>query len=124
MKQPTRLFVLFMMLTGCAYSPIIDPTGINHNQYALDKAECTVIADQVNTGGQAAGGTLFGAALGAALGAIIFAVTDNADAASTVALGAGIGGVSGGVEGASKGYETQANVVRNCLRGRGYNVLN
>ena len=41
-----------------------------------------------------------------------------------VARGAGAGGVVGGARGAASGEREKDQVLRNCLRGRGYRVLN
>ena len=38
--------------------------------------------------------------------------------------GAAIGAVSGGASGAAHGAESQIQIVRNCMAGRGYRVLN
>ena len=55
---------------------------------------------------------------GAAVGAAIGAITGSAG------RGAGIGAVTGGAESARISERERANVVSNCLRGRGYRVLN
>ena len=38
--------------------------------------------------------------------------------------GAGVGAVTGGVRGAREGVRETERVVKQCLRGRGYRVLN
>jgi hypothetical protein len=38
--------------------------------------------------------------------------------------GAGVGAVTGGVRGTQDGIREQEKVVKQCLRGRGYRVLN
>ena len=55
---------------------------------------------------------------GVVVGAAIGAITGNAG------QGAGIGAVTGGAESARISDREKANVVSNCLRGRGYRVLN
>jgi len=52
------------------------------------------------------------------VGAAIGAITGSAG------RGAGIGAVTGGAESARISERERANVVSNCLRGRGYRVLN
>jgi hypothetical protein len=37
---------------------------------------------------------------------------------------AGVGAVGGGVQGAASGMRERDQVIHNCLRGRGYRVLN
>lgn len=104
------------VLAACsgASGPIIDTKGVDLAQYERDKAECEAYATQVSTG-QAVGR---GAAGGAAVGAAIGAITGSAG------RGAGIGAVTGGAESARISDRERANVVSNCLRGRGYRVLN
>lgn len=53
----------------------------------------------------------------AALGAI-------AGNSGTAERAAGVGGVIGGAKGAGSGLRERDRVVKNCLRGRGYRVLN
>ena len=58
-------------------------------------------------------GALTGAAVGAAVG--------NSDTAQRAA---GAGAVVGGAKGTGRGVAERDRVVRNCLRNRGYAVLN
>ena len=104
------------VLAACsgASGPIIDTKGVDLAQFERDKAECEGFASQVSTG-QAVGR---GAAGGAAVGAAIGAITGSAG------RGAGIGAVTGGAESARISDRERANVLSNCLRGRGYRVLN
>lgn len=114
------LVVLFaaMTLGGCASQRVIvDTKGMDMSRYNQDYAECETYAGQVNTGGQVARSAGFGAAVGAALAAIFGNSGD-------VARGAGAGGVVGGAKGAVRGDQEKSQVLRNCLRGRGYRVLN
>jgi outer membrane lipoprotein SlyB len=116
------LLILLVAVTvsaaGCARNKVIvDTKNTNMAQYEQDYAECETYAGQVSTGKQAAKGAGFGAAIGAALGAIFGNST-------SVAQGAGAGGVVGGARGAVGGEREKDQVLRNCLRGRGYRVLN
>jgi hypothetical protein len=107
-----------LLAAGCANrNIIIDPKGVNMTQYNQDLSECTALAEQVNVGGQTAGRALAGAAVGAAIGAAV----GNSD---TAQRGAGVGAVAGGAEGAGRAASEKQAVVRNCLRNRGYSVLN
>lgn len=106
-----------VFLSGCRSAPIVDTQGVDMSRYAQDKVQCESYAAQVSTGGTAAKGAGFGAAIGAALGAIFGNST-------SVARGAGAGGVVGGAKGAARGEGEKDQVLRNCLRGRGYRVLN
>jgi hypothetical protein len=106
--------VTFLGACSGASGPIVDTKGVDMARYERDKAECEAYASQVSTG-QAVGK---GAAGGAVVGAAIGAITGNAG------QGAGIGAVTGGAESARISDREKANVVSNCLRGRGYRVLN
>ena len=100
---------------GCASKkPIIDTTNVDMKQYERDLAECEEVATQVDTGGRAAESAAAGAAVGAAQGAIW------GSAGKSAASGAVTGG-AGGLYAAD--YET-ARVIKNCMRNRGYAVLN
>lgn len=111
-------FLIALGVAGCASNRVIvDTKGVDMSRYDQDYAECQTYAGQVNTGGQVAKSAGFGAAVGAALGAIFGNSSD-------VARGAGAGGVVGGAKGAVRGDSEKGQVLRNCLRGRGYRVLN
>jgi hypothetical protein len=105
------------LLAACsgASGPIVDTKGLDLAQYERDKAECEAYATQVSTGQAVAKGAAGGAAVGAAIGAI---------ASGDAGRGAGIGAVTGGAESARIATNEKTTVVRNCLRGRGYHVLN
>lgn len=113
------LIVMFLGLAACS-SPkriIIDEQGVDMAQYQQDLQACQVYAKEVDAGKQAASGAVGSAVVGAAIGAI---VGDS----RTVAKAAGVGGVTGAVRGAGKAGQEKSQIVRNCLRGRGYKVLN
>lgn len=119
---PVRMVGLVLLvvlgLGACAGKRVIvDTKGVDMSRYQQDYAECENYAAQVNSGGQVARSAGFGAAVGAALGAIFGNSRD-------VARGAGAGGVVGGAKGAVRGDNEKTQVLRNCLRGRGYRVLN
>ena len=52
---------------------------------------------------------------------VLRAIAGNSDTAERAA---GVGGVIGGAKGAGSGLRERDRVVKNCLRGRGYRVLN
>lgn len=117
---------LLSILTGCAGHPassdfyrkvIVDTTGVNLAQYQQDLADCENYAAQVNTGSKVVTGAAGGAAIGGLLGAAI-------GNSQTTQKGAGAGAVTGGARGAFNSYEEKSRVVRNCMIGRGYSVLN
>jgi hypothetical protein len=114
---------LALALSGCArsYDPIVDRRGVSEAQYQADLADCRTYAEQVSPLEEAGGGALLGGAIGAALGAIAGAF--GGDAGGGAAVGAAVGGAGGGISGGLEGAEGQRQVIRNCMAGRGYNVL-
>ncbi|MEJ2415372.1 MAG: glycine zipper family protein [Exilibacterium sp.] len=114
----TCAILYFALLAGCAQQRIIiDKKGVSMQQYLQDKAECETYAEEVSIAASAGTGAARGAVLGGAIGAIF-------GNANTAARGAGAGAVSGGAGGASKAEREKLRVVKNCLVGRGYRVLN
>ncbi|MBB3167925.1 glycine zipper family protein [Simiduia aestuariiviva] len=119
----TRLKLLavglsLLALSGCARNkPIVDTQGIDMVQYRQDLGECRAYAQEVNTGGKVAGGAAAGAVVGGAIGAVL-------NGTKGAQRGAGAGAVTGAARGAASGRQEKQQVVKNCLRGRGYRVLN
>jgi outer membrane lipoprotein SlyB len=107
------------LLSACAtYRPLVDMNDVtDRGQYEHDLADCQNFAAPVSPGASAGAGALFGAILGAALGA---AVGDHDLALEAARFGAVEGAVAGGAAGA----DTQVQIIRNCMSGRGYLVLN
>ncbi|MCZ6527647.1 MAG: YMGG-like glycine zipper-containing protein [Thermodesulfobacteriota bacterium] len=127
MKKLLILIPMFALIAvlGCqTYSPVIDPGSVQSgDRYYRDQAECRAIAKQGAPGWKdTAKDTAIGGGVGAGTGALIGAIAG--DAVKGLAFGAVIGGVAGGAKGiydSEKGYE---QIYRNCMTGRGYNVLN
>ena len=116
----TGFFLLLpLLLLACsnANHVIIDKDGVDMAQYQQDLSACQAYADEVNSGERVAKGAVGSAVIGAAIGAI---VGDS----RTVAKAAGVGGVVGAAGGAGRAGQEKSQIVRNCLRGRGYKVLN
>jgi hypothetical protein len=111
-----RCLVLALLLAGCAANPdpIVDMQGVDPVRYQQDLADCKTYKDQIRTEVGVAKGAAGGAAVGGAIGAI------TGDAAQ----GAGVGAVAGGAESARLNEREKQRVVKNCMRGRGYRVLN
>ena len=103
-----------LILAGCASKPIVDTYNVDMVQYQKDLADCEQIAKQVATGQITAKSAAFGAGVGAAYGVI----------GGGVGTGAATGAVSGGAGGLLKSDNEKAKVTKNCLRHRGYAVLN
>ena len=110
------LLIATVMVVGCSAhpDPIIDTQGVNMAMYERDLAECRQFAAQIQPAKGVAKGAVAGAAVGAAIGAI------NGNVADAAAVGA----VSGGATSAVKADEDKQDVVKRCLRGRCYKVLN
>jgi outer membrane lipoprotein SlyB len=105
-------------VSGCAgrqADVVIDPAGVDMERYQQDLAQCQQIAEQVRqkAGGSAAGGTVVGGAVGGIL-----------NGGEGAVKGAGVGMVLGGARGARATREEKQLVIKNCLRERGYKILN
>lgn len=119
LKVQFRVFwfcVAAALVSACAShpQPIIDTKGVNMAHYRADLAECRAYGDQVRIEKGVARGAAGGAAVGAATGAVVGDVAD----------GAGVGAILGGAKSARRGEDEKYRVIKNCLRGRGYKVLN
>lgn len=108
--------MLVALIAACAAypDPIIDTKGVDMKKYQQDLAECQTFKAPIKTEVGAAKGAAAGAAVGGATGA----VTGNP------AEGAGIGAIAGAARSAQLNEREKQQVVKNCLRGRGYKVLN
>ncbi len=112
------ILVALMLLAACSSQRIIvDQNGTDMSMYDRDLAECNVYAEQVPTEAEVARGAVGGAVLGGVIGAIV----DNSRTAGRLA---GAGSVTGAVGGGSKAKNEKDRVIKNCLRNRGYKVLN
>lgn len=119
MKKLIASIAVIAMLTGCAtrgagFSPMVDSKGKDGGDIASNTAECQQYAErQAGAGGGAIAGALIG-------GLLMAALAPGGYRNNWAASGALVGGASG----ASGANDSQENVVRNCLRGRGFSVLN
>lgn len=119
MKKLTAIALTAVLLCGCAtrgsnYIPIVDMQGKSQPGLDRDTTECQRYATQRI---DAAGGAVFGALAGALLGAALGSGTRYQGNL------AGQGAVMGGVGGAYEANQTQESIIKRCLAGRGYNVL-
>jgi uncharacterized protein YcfJ len=107
-----------MALIACGGKQIIiDEAQSDMTNYPHDLAECESYADQVSVAGDAGKGAVVGAVVGGLVGAAV-------GNSRTVQQGAGAGAVVGGAKGAGSGNREKQQVVKSCLRNRGYKVLN
>jgi hypothetical protein len=132
-KNKCGLATLLIALSSTSFANIIvDTQNIDTQKYHADMYECQTLSQQVDhqqtqsLGRDMLGSTAKGALLGAAGGAII-----GGSGSKGAKVGAGVGLVGGMLKHGSErrhaeqGYEyEQNNVMRNCMLGRGYNVLN
>ena len=111
-----KLIPLILLLAGCAANPdpIVDTRGVNMAQYEKDLADCKTYRQQIPTEAGVAKGAGAGAVVGAATGAI----------GGDVAKGAGYGAIAGSAKSAQLNEREKQRVVKNCMRYRGYRVLN
>jgi hypothetical protein len=103
-----------LLVSSCASKPIVDTYNVDMVQYQKDLADCEIIAEQVESGKITGKSAAFGAGVGTAYGVI------DGDIGSAAATGA----VTGGAGGLLKSDNEKAKVTKNCLRYRGYAVLN
>lgn len=111
-----KIFLLLspLLLNACASpGPIIDK-GVNFDpvQYERDYADCQAYQKQVRN--KAGGGALGGAIVGGLIGAITGDIGESA----------AVGAVAGGAGGVGDTAQEKRQVLHNCLRARGYKVLN
>ncbi len=124
MIKTAGVMLIAAVLAGCAgieeftgQEPIIDTQGIDLASLEQDKQECAAYADEVPVGRQAA----VAAGTGAVVGGVIGGIVGNSSTASRTA---GVGAASGAMSGTAGGLRDRQQVIRNCLLGRGYRVLN
>ena len=94
--------------------PIIDERGVNMDIYAADLEECNSYAEPISVGEGAAKGAAGGAAVGAATGVI----------GGDIYSGVGYGTIYGATRYGNEADRDKRMVVKRCLSGRGYRVLN
>jgi outer membrane lipoprotein SlyB len=110
--------ITIAVLAGCAAhpDPIIDTKGVDPDMLAQDWDECEAYTEEIDI----AAGVGKGAALGTAVGAATGAVSNGRD----VSEAAGLGGIYGGTRSGLDADREKQRVFKNCMRGRGYRVLN
>ena len=122
------LVALFLItLSGCVANnsgsifegskPIIDTQGVNMSQYEIDLEECSIFSEDISTGKSIDKGAVTGAAVGAVIEAITDDVRSRRDAIE-------VGAVSGGAQSGIRAVREKEQILKRCLRGRGYKVLN
>jgi hypothetical protein len=102
---------------GAPKQIIIDTQGVDMSGYHQDLADCENYARQIDVGAETRESVVEGAVVGGVIGAVL----GNHE---TAERSAGAGAVLGGVKGNKRARYEQERIVRRCLRGRGYKVLN
>lgn len=119
MKLTPFAIPLLLLMAACANSgadtrPIVGRPGPN---YEKDLAACQALAKQKD---YASGETATNTAVGAGLGAVIGGVTGDWAGAG---IGAGVGAAGGLGKSAIDTQNARGNIVKRCMSGRGYNVV-
>ena len=127
------LFAAMPMLAQAQNSTpnvIVDMQGVDQAQYNTDLQACQGTGTQVQTKEAQREGVVGTAARGAAVGAAAGAISGNSGSKGAK-TGAGVGVVAASSRNARNRREAKKQtknelemVVKNCMRGRGYNVLN
>ena len=108
---------LLAACAGASYRPMIDSRDVDMNKFEADLRDCQQYAAQVSGAGTNAA---IGATAGAIFGAVLAAAAGSRyDRGATARVGAVTGAASGGVQGETN----QRDVIRRCIAGRGYSVL-
>lgn len=119
-KLLTAAFFTLVITVACTTTSeiIIDDRGVDMAKYEDNLTDCEGFAEQVAVGEKTARGAASGAVIGGAIGSV--SDSRHHDAGE----GAAIGAITGGAKGLNEGERDKVRVVKNCLRGRGYRVLN
>jgi len=132
------LLLALLVFQGCASHitrdanarpTLVDPARTDMTAYQRDYGDCVALANQTDAGLAAENSAAAGAVAGALVGAVIGAVIGHAfnDTAAGARYGAALGGLDGGLGGAAGAYGAarvdQETALRNCLKGRGYNLI-
>ncbi len=109
---------------------IVDMEGVDPAQFNVDLQACQGAGTQVQAQNPEREAVVGTAARGAAIGAAAGAISGNSGSQGAK-TGAGVGVVAAGARNAKNRREAKSQtkeekdmVVKNCMRGRGYNVLN
>ena len=96
---------------------IIDTRGVDESVFKKDYSECSDFAKNIDLTER----TLKQGAVAGATGAAVGAIIGGEEAAKKIG---GSAAVLNAVEANLDGRNEQAMIIKNCLRGRGYKVLN
>ncbi len=105
------------LLDKSADQIIVDTKRLDLNEYERDLSECDALAQQINISKRTRDRAIGGVVVGSVVGAIL----SDSDSAKKIG---GTAGVVGGVKGHVQARKEQQKVIKRCLQGRGYKVLN
>ena len=119
------LYLNLCFVIGCAQTDlsdrndiaIIDTRGVDESVFKKDYSECSDFAKNIDLTDR----TLRQGAVAGATGAAVGAIIGGEEAAKKIG---GSAAVLNAVEANLDGRNEQAKIIKNCLRGRGYKVLN
>ena len=119
------LYLNLFFVVGCAQTDlsdrddiaIIDTRGVDESVFKKDYSECSDFAKNIDLTER----TLKQGAVAGATGAAVGAIIGGEEAAKKIG---GSAAVLNAVEANLDGRNEQAKIIKNCLRGRGYKVLN
>ena len=119
------LYLNLFFVVGCAQTDlsdrndiaIIDTRGVDESVFKKDYSECSDFAKNIDLTDR----TLRQGAVAVATGAAVGAIIGGEEAAKKIG---GSAAVLNAVEANLDGRNEQAKIIKNCLRGRGYKVLN
>ena len=119
------LYLNLCFVVGCAQTDlsdrndiaIIDTRGVDESVFKKDYSECSDFAKNIDLTER----TLKQGAVAGATGAAVGAIIGGEEAAKKIG---GSAAVLNAVEANLDGRNEQAKIIKNCLRGRGYKVLN
>ena len=119
------LYLNLFFVIGCTQTDlsdrndiaIIDTRGVDESVFKKDYSECSDFAKNIDLTER----TLKQGAVAGATGAAVGAIIGGEEAAKKIG---GSAAVLNAVEANLDGRNEQAKIIKNCLRGRGYKVLN
>ena len=132
MKKSVFIFFAVVLAFPIQAKLIFDMSGVDEKDFTYDKYQCEQLASQVEKEKSSGvlGGAVKGAAVGAGVGAAGKAVAGGSGS-DGAKKGAGVGVAVGALSSRrdkktnDRNYEIEKeNVLRNCMVGRGYTVLN
>ena len=116
-------YFLLLLMVGCANKIIIDPkTSTTPGNIYLDQMECERISEEVHVPTEMAKSAAFQGVASALLSGWIASKT-GMPVKTAASSGFASGAIVGSGSGAWSAYQRRQAIVKTCLNGRGYKVL-